>query len=376
MRIKEIEERKAEIAAELDKEGADLEALETELRSLNAEKAELEAEAEKRAALLAEVEKNNRTLEDFKDTEERKETTPMVEIRNTQEYINAYAEYLKNGDATECRALLSINAVGGTVQVPDLVDNMIKTAWDREEVMARVKKTFVKGNYKVGFEISGSDAVIHVEGSGAIAEEELSLGVVELKAASIKKWVSVSDEALDLTGSQFLEWLFAELAYKIAKKAADTLIAKIAALPATSTATAPGAAEIDAAPVLGTVANAAAMLSDEANDIVLIMNKRTEAAFKAAMYAGNFAADPFEGYTVLHNNSLPAYADAGAGDVYMLVGDLGNGAQANFPNGQEITLKLDDLTLATSDLVKVIGREFVAIEAIAPYAFTKIKKPQ
>ena len=95
--------------------------------------------------------------------------------------------------------------------------------------MSRVRKAFVKGNLKVGFEISGTDAAVHTEGGDAVAEETLVLGVVNLVPQSIKKWISVSDEALDLRGEAFLDYIYDELAYRIAKKAADLLVAQIEA---------------------------------------------------------------------------------------------------------------------------------------------------
>ena len=58
----------------------------------------------------------------------------------------------------------------------------------------------------------------------------------------------------------------------------------------------------------------------------------------------------------------------------MIVGDLGAGALANFPNGEGITVKRDDFTLATSDLVRFIGREYVAVAPVAPNAFVKVVK--
>ena len=74
------------------------------------------------------------------------------------------------------------------------------------------------------------------------------------------------------------------------------------------------------------------------------------------------------------NNSIKAFSAASTGDTYMIVGDLGEGALANFPNGEEINLKFDDVSLATSDLVKVIGREFVALGVVGPKAFVKVQK--
>ena len=103
------------------------------------------------------------------------------------------------------------------------------------------------------------------------------------------------------------------------------------------------------------------------------MNKGSWAAFKAAQYAGQFNVDPFEGCRVFYDNTLPTYSTSGtAGYTWAIVGDFGTGANANFPNGDEISIKYDDLSLAEKDLVKLVGREYIALGAVADHAFTKI----
>lgn len=300
-----------------------------------------------------------------------------IEIRNTKEYIDAYAEYVKTGNDAECRALLTEN-VSGTIPVPEFVYDIVKTAWEKEGIMALVRKSYLKGNLKVGFEISGSDAAIHTEGGDPVSEEQLVLGTVLMVPASIKKWVSISDEAYDLRndgGESFLRYIYDELAYRIAKKCADELIAKIEACGTLSTTTCVGVPTLTAATIgQGTVAAAMAQLSDSANNPVVIMNKQTWGAFKAVQYAGTFDADPFEGLPVVFNNSITAYSAATTGDTYAIVGDLGEGALANFPNGEGIEFKFDDKTDMTKDMIRVLGREFVAIAPVAPNAFVKIKK--
>lgn len=372
MTIDQLEERQAAIAAELDAPEADLDALESEARAINEEKeSRKQAEAQKaeiRAAVAAGAGEVTETI-----PEERKETKMSeIEIRNSAEYINAYAEYIKSGDDAECRALLSENG-SGTVAVPELVYDIVKTAWDKEGIMSRVKKSFLKGNLKVGFEISATGATKHAEGA-AVSEETLVLGIVELVPASIKKWVSISDEALDLRGEAFLSYIYDELAYQIAKKAADDLVAAIIACGTVSTTTCPSVPVLKENLAIGTIANAMAKLSDQASDPVIMMNKATYAAFKNAQYAASYPVDPFEGLPVVFNNTITAYSAATTGVTYAIVGDLGYGALANFPNGQEISFKYDDLTLAASDLVRVIGRQFIAEGVVAPDAFVKVTK--
>ena len=72
---------------------------------------------------------------------------------------------------------------------------------------------------------------------------------------------------------------------------------------------------------------------------------------------------------------MKSYDAAADGEVYAIVGDLTTGFRANFPNGEEIRIKMDDLSLAEADLVKFVGRKYVALEAVAPGRFTLIAKP-
>ena len=303
----------------------------------------------------------------------------IEELRNSAEYINAYAEYIKSEDDTELRNMLttvndSTPAGTATVPVPVFVYDLVKTAWEREGITSRVRKSYLKGNLKVGFEISGSDAVVHAEGAAAISAEDLVLGTVELIPQSIKKVVQMSDEVMDLRGEAFLRYIYDELTYRIAKKAADTLVAKIVACGTVSTTTCPGVPVVASTSTLGTVAAAIAHLSDEAANPVVMMNKLTWGNFKALQAGGNYGYDPFEGLPVLFNNTITAYDAASTGDTYMIVGDLDQGALMNFPNGDGITFKFDELTLKKQDLIEVLGRQYVAIGVVAPNAFVKVTK--
>ena len=115
-----------------------------------------------------------------------------------------------------------------------------------------------------------------------------------------------------------------------------------------------------------------ANLSDEAANPVVMMNKATWGAFKAAQAANGYNYDPFEGLPVLFNDSITAFSAATTGVTYAIVGDLGLGAQANFPNGDEIEIKFDDKTLMEKDLIRILGREYVGLGIVAPNAFVKI----
>ena len=374
----QLDTRKAELMTELEAAETNeaMDAIQAEFDIIEERKAQIALEVEQRKMDMAAVIKGQgEVIEEVKD--ERKVTT--MEVRNTPEYINAYAEYIKSGNDMECRKLTSENDTTpngtGTVAVPEFVYDIVKTAWEKEGIMSLVRKSYLRGNLKVQFEISGDLAVVHAEGAAAVNEENLVLGIVQLVPQSIKKWISISDEVYDLRGEAFLRYIYDELTYRIAKKAANELIAKIEACGTVSTTTCPGVPKLTAAsPALGTVAAAMAMLSDEAANPVVIMNKATWGAFKAVEYAGSFPVDPFEGLPVIFNNTVKSSAAATTGETYAIVGDLGHGALANFPNGEGIDFKFDELSRKKEDLIEVLGREYVALGVVAPDAFVKIVK--
>ena len=377
MTIEQLEERKVAIAVELDNPEADLDALENEARSIKEELESRKAEATKKAEIRNAVASGMGETIEKPIVEERKKMT-VEEIRNSAEYVDAYAEYIKTGKDAECRNILTTaDAANGSasIPVPTFVYDIVKTAWEREGITSRVRKAYLKGNLKVGFEISGSDAIIHAEGGDAISVEDLVLGTVSIQAQSIKKVVQISDEVYDLRGEAFLRYIYDELTYRIAKKAADTLVAKILACGTVSTTTCPGVPSITEASIgVGTVAKAMANLSDEAANPVVMMNKLTWGALKAAQAAASYGYDPFEGLPVVFNNTITAYSAATTGVAYMVVGDLDHGALMNFPNGDAIEFKFDEMTLKKQDLIEVLGRQFVGIGVVADKAFVKVTK--
>ena len=350
---------------------ADLDALQNEVRSLNEQREELrkaaKEAAEKRAAIAAGLGK-------VTEKQEEKPTMNIEEIRKSPEYVDAFARYLRSNDDRECRALLKTENASGTVPVPVLVDEIIRTAWDNEAILSRVRKTNFRGNLKVAFERSATGAYEHTEGTSAPTEEDLALGIVTMTPVNIKKWVHITDEDVAMGGEAFLRYIYDELTYQIVKKLAGLIVTDIASLSTTNGATAPGAAKITAAPAINTIATAFANLSDEATDPVIIMNKLTYADFRGAYASGNFAVDPFMGFPVLFNNTLPAYSAASANAVYAIVGDL-RGAQVNYPEGEGVVIKWDDLSESEKDLVKVVGRQYAAHAVTAPFRFTNIAKP-
>lgn len=370
--LNKIETRMDEIQKEIETADEErMNALEKEVADLESRKAEIIEQRKKDIAAV--VNGEGETIEN--NNEERGKTMDIKEIRNSQEYINAFANYIKTGKDEEVRALLSTNATSATgyVPVPEIVESRIRTAWSRLGLMDLVNKTFVKGNLKVGFELTADGALVHSEGAVANSEEVLTFGVVELKPESIKKWITISDEALDMTGEDFLYYIYDEITYRIAKKAQEILLAKVVACTTSASSTSVSVAEVDdGAPTVAIVSECLGKLSDEAANPVIVMNKGTWSQFKAAQYAASYSVDPFEGLPVHFDNTLPIYSSTATTGTWLVVGDFGRGAQANFPNGQEIGLKFDDLSLAEKDLVKIVGREYVGIGLVSDKCFCRV----
>ncbi|MBQ1364578.1 MAG: phage major capsid protein [Clostridia bacterium] len=378
--IQEIETRKAAILEEMKAEGADLDALQKEMEELR-ENAEELAKAEKKAEETRKAIATGAAgiVLGAHQAENRPQT--LDEIRSSKEYVDAYAKYVKsviNGkaDDSECRALLTTNATAATgyVPVPVLVDDIVRHAWENENVLSRVKKTGFTGNVKVAFELSADPAYVHSEGATAHTEEALTLGIVEIKPENIKKWISISDEMMETTGEGFLQYVYEELAYQVMKKLSYEVIGDISGCAyTTNQSTAVGIPKVKKNPGITTIAQAVANLSDEAQNIVVIMNPLTKVAFLEAYAAGNFAIDPFAGLTVLTSGKLPAFDTASENDTYAIVGDL-TAEQVNFPAGEGLKLITDPYSLAERDLVKLVGRVYAGHAVTAPGRLVRLTK--
>ena len=298
-----------------------------------------------------------------------------LEIRGSAEYSEAYKKYILKGDDKECRTLLSVNATAATgyVPVPTYVDDMIKTAWEENSLLSRVNKTFFKGNVKVPFEKSADGAYVHSEGTTGLTEEDLQLGIVDLKPENIKKWIKISDEAVALGGEAFVRYIYNEIIYRVLNKLVSELVADVTSAGTSHTTSAVGIPKVNKDPGINTVNTAVNNLSAEAQNLVVILNPLTKSNFQAAYAAGNFAVDPFAGLPVITSGKLTAFDAASANDTYAIVGDL-CAVQVNFPAGEGLKLIKDEYSLAEKDLVKLVGRVFCGHDVVAPGRLVRLTK--
>ncbi|MEE1040653.1 MAG: phage major capsid protein, partial [Lachnospiraceae bacterium] len=247
--VAELETRKAEIRADVETEGADLDALEAEARAINAEiESRKAAEAQKVEVRKIVAEGAGTVVEDAPKNEVKKMT--IEELRSSQAYNEAYKNYIITGKDTEIRKLISENGLdaNGTndAPVPVIVETTVRTAWERNDIMSRVTRTFFRGNFKAYFELTADPAYVHVEGTSAPTEEALTLGVVTMIPANIKKWITISDEAIAMGGEEFLRYIYDELTYRIVKKLSDLCVADVTGASTSSGATAIGVPKVTA----------------------------------------------------------------------------------------------------------------------------------
>ena len=156
MTLEEVEARISELDSMVET-SEDVEAINKateERKALNERKAELKDLEERKA--MAQAIENKEVVPEV--VEERKEENTMKNIkeyRNSEEYINAFAEYIKTGDATECRALLTTNVgEAGEVAIPDLVANTIKTDWLQSQKLALPETISSSSNLRQEMQLS------------------------------------------------------------------------------------------------------------------------------------------------------------------------------------------------------------------------------
>ena len=373
----EIEQRKAEIDAALEQPEADLDALNEETRKLIEEQGQLEAQLEelRKAAEKAEETRNAVANGAGETKEEHKEEMKMdvKEIRSSAEYCEAFKKYILTGDDKECRSLLTTLA-SGELPVPQLVEDIIAHAWESNTFLAHVKKTAFRGILKVPFEKSADPAYLHSEGTTGLTEEDLQLGIVTLTPVNIKKWIKISDEAIAMGGEAFVRYIYEELAQRIMEKLVSELVGAVNSAPTSHSDVAIAVPKITEAPSTTLVQDAADQTSEEASDLCVVLNPLSIKEFRAAQAAGYFGIDPFAGVTLVKCSALPAYSSANSNAMYGIVGDL-KAIQVNYPEGEGLVIKWDDMSEAEDDLVKVVGRQYSGFGVTAPGRLVRLCKP-
>lgn len=378
--LEEIEARLNAIKVEKDGEGADLDALTEETRSLIERKDAIMAEVEERKNDIQNVINGaGDTIKQFKKEERSKMT--VDELRKNPEYVRAFADYIKAGgrDDKELRALATeLAETDGVVPVPQVVLDTVQTAWETDTgIISRIRKMYVKGVLKVPYEVSATGAEIHKENTPAPQEEKLVIGSVEIIPETIKKWLLVTDELLSMKSDAFLMYIYDEITHQIIKKYEDDIVANLVATTNTNGLT---STEVTSALSATTIFNALAGLAGKARNPVAVMNKQLY--FNEIMSLKDTTERPI--YNIVAENGRPQYMLAGipvefndtlpatATGVYMVVGDF-DGYMGNYPNGEDVKIITDPYSQAEDDVVKFVGKLYVGHGIVRPNYFVRVK---
>lgn len=370
----QVETRAAEIKAEIDNADAEkLDALNEELTALEERKKVLEVETRK--AEMKKVALGAGTPIVKAPVAEKR---TLESVKASDEYVDAFATYLKTGDDRECRALMTDLVDGGTVPIPTLIDNYINTAWENARILSRVRRTSIKGTAKYPFEYSATAAFAHTEGAAVSSdtEEQLVLGTVSIEPKMLKKWITINDEVIALKGQAFLDYVWDEIQERIFELADATLITAIKSAPSSATTSAAGVRSISVDAIdATTIFQALAVLKNAASNPVAIMNKQMY--FNQFMSLTDLQNRPI--YDIVSANGKPTYYINGVEVIFdntlstseLIVGDL-RGAIANFPDGESIKFVNDPYSLAEQDKVKVVGKMYVGIGVVRDGFFCKV----
>lgn len=368
-----LEARAAEIESE-DRSGMEVEVVEeraTESEAIEARKNELREiearKAEEREAIAA-----DETLEVIKTfKEETNNMKTFEEIRSSAEYLKAYADMVKSGDTKEIRSLAS-ELASGTIPVPTSIAPVVENTWSKLGLADRATSFNIKGILKVPYEVSATAAAVHEEGTNAPAEEELVFGTTTLTPITLKKWITITDDALAMSDYDFLAYVVAEIGYQIMLTLDNTVVAKIKASSLTDTTI--DSAAFDAFSIFKGLSK----LADNAVNPIAIMTK--DMYFNTVMAIVDDNGRPI--YNIVSENGKPSYSVNGVEVVFnasaandIIVGDM-SGFGINYQESKNINLITDPYSLAEKDLIKVVGNIKVGLDVIKPKHFAVIPVAQ
>ena len=373
----------------------------TEVENLKNEADEIDNDVKELEELrnsFEEQEKRMGLIENVAPTkvEERAKNVLNKDVYDTPEYREAWVEAIRKNDMTALNQILRDDPVYGmattndNVPVPTIWQSYVETAWYNYGKFSRlVNRTYVQGYLAIPFEASATGASVHTEGAQAPTEESIELGLIELKPAMLKKWISMTDELMAMTADEFMRYLADELVYRVVLALDNGIIN--------------GATDTSGKGVIGisgnsnTLTKSAALSFNVVNEAIadlvtfdnltLAINPQT--FFKNFMGLTDLQGRPI--FQIAHDNAgkpqyfvngirceftqaLPAYDSARANEVWAIAGDF-RGYRLNLPEGEMVRTLVDPYSLATEDKVRMIGRLYAAGNVARLKHFVQIKVP-
>lgn len=209
--VEELEARKAAIGAEIDNEGADLDALSEEIRSINEELEKRKAEATKRAELRQAVAAGEgEVVQTFKAPEVREEKK-MFGV-DTKEYRDAWTKSIVKREMSEEErsALSSAGAVIPTMTVNAVWDKLVKPA----ELLGKVDVSQFASYVRFPKATTVNAATAHAVG-GEISESSDVVGYVDLIPNEYVKLLTVGADIDHMAIDAIHDWIVDNLTKSI-----------------------------------------------------------------------------------------------------------------------------------------------------------------
>ena len=216
MTIEQIEERKTAIVAELDNEGADLDALEEEMRSLNAEIEERKANEEKKAEIRSAV-ADGEVGEVVKKFEEEKKIMERNFTVDSAEYRTAWLKNLmgKELDVEER------TAITGTDAIPTDTLNKIVNVLKENALLGKIDLMQIPGYVKIPIYATNNEAAW----TSTATDSEDAIGSITLQPKQLIKTIEVPATVDKMSISAFEQYITEALANKIESALQKAVIA-------------------------------------------------------------------------------------------------------------------------------------------------------
>ena len=378
-------EARDEILEQVEALTEEADKIDEELKELDEQKEEFEKQEERmsltRSLSKIEVEERNKVMENTNNS------------LNQKEYEQLYADFIRGRiQESEIKSYLNQRSLATTtenVPIPEIMQGFVETAWYEYGKFSRlVSETFEPAILKIPVEVSATGAEWHDELGEAPQEEEIELGQIILQPKMIKKWISLTDELMALSATDFLRYIADELVYRVILALDEAIINR-------KDANGLGVIGIVDNPyteVVTTELNFNAINSALANlvtfeDLTIAMNPATffnvfmgmvddvqRPIFNVVQNNNDRPSYYLSGHRVEFTQALKSYDEAEAGDALFIVGNFRRGYRLNYPQGRNVITLVDPYTLATQDLVRMIGRLYVAGNVVKPKHFAQVNK--
>jgi len=223
-RLKEIEKRLAEIKAELEKDGADIDALEEETKNLIAERKELLDKIEKRNKIISDITAGaGNPIPGFMPIPEEKRAAGFT--RESPEYRSAFLKHLRRIELTdvEQRAFTTVAGSAGAVIPTTTQNRIVEIVKQYAPLLAEINLMQVPGGVKVPVEDVVNEATKHSE-NATITVSDDKLKYVDLFGYEITKLLQISKSVMQMSVDAFENWLANNLGRSLAAKITSLII--------------------------------------------------------------------------------------------------------------------------------------------------------